>query len=86
MGQREGDACTRGIGADNSVPPGSEMERGECAGAGSSMGQVGLKWGFLFFLKFLMAFLFIFSRVFKSNSNQMQVQTISNMCIKQKDN
>jgi hypothetical protein len=32
-----------------------------------------------------MAFLFIFSRVFKSNSNQMQIQTISNMCIKQKN-
>jgi hypothetical protein len=44
------------------------------------LGQIG------FFLEFLMAFLFIFSRVSKSNSNQMQIQTISNMCIKQKNN
>jgi hypothetical protein len=41
---------------------------------------------FSFFLEFLIAFLFIFSRVFKSNSNQMQIQTISNMCIKQTNN
>jgi hypothetical protein len=44
------------------------------------LGQIG------FFLEFLMAFLFIFYRVSKSNSNQMQIQTISNMCIKQKNN
>jgi hypothetical protein len=58
---------------------------------GRSRGLDGLSWAgwvelaFSFFLEFLIAFLFIFSRVSKSNSNEMQIQTISNMCIKQKN-
>jgi hypothetical protein len=39
---------------------------------------------FIFISEFLIPFLFIFSSEFNSNSNQ--IQTISNMCIKQKDN
>jgi hypothetical protein len=41
---------------------------------------------FSIFLEFLIAFLFYFLWVFKSISNQMQIQTISNMCIKQMNN
>jgi hypothetical protein len=54
--------------------------------------EAGLRWAcwaklrFSIFLEFPVAFLFIFSRVSKSNSNQIQIQTISNMCIKQKNN
>jgi hypothetical protein len=35
------------------------------------MGRLGLKLPFLFSREFLIAFLFIFSRVFNSNSNQV---------------
>jgi hypothetical protein len=31
---RKGDARARGVGADSSVPPVTERERGECAGVG----------------------------------------------------
>jgi hypothetical protein len=53
------------------------------------LGWVGLNWakiGFPFSLEFLKAFLFIFLYGIKSNSNQIQIQTFSNMCIKQKNN
>jgi hypothetical protein len=52
----------------------------------------GLDWalwakiGFSFSREFLNAFIFIFSMDFKSSLNQIQIQTISNMCIKQKNN
>jgi hypothetical protein len=45
-------------------------------------GPVGLNMVFLF-LEFLNAFLFIFSMDFKSNSIPIQIQTNSNMWIKQ---
>jgi hypothetical protein len=35
------------------------------------VGWFGPKWLFLFFLEFLVSFLFIFSKVFNSNSNQV---------------
>jgi hypothetical protein len=41
---------------------------------------------FSFSPEFLKAFLFIFSMDLKSNSNPNQIQTISHMCIKQKNN
>jgi hypothetical protein len=51
----------------------SVRQRGH-AGAGARTGLSGLPWakfGFPFSREFLIAFLFIFSRVFKSNSNQV---------------
>jgi hypothetical protein len=39
---------------------------------------------FLFIFEFLIPFLFIFSSELNSNSNQIKIQTISNMCIKQR--
>jgi hypothetical protein len=35
------------------------------------LGRLGLKWLFSFSREFLISFLFIFSRVFNSNSNQV---------------
>jgi hypothetical protein len=45
-------------------------ERGRAQGVGLS-GPTWAKLGFLFSREFLIAFLFIFSRVFNSNSNQV---------------
>jgi hypothetical protein len=47
--------------------------RGRARGGGGIglSGPTGLKWFFLFSREFLIAFLFIFSRVFNSNSNQV---------------
>jgi hypothetical protein len=53
------------------------------------MGQSGGSWAssvFLFISKFLILFPFIFSSELNSNSNLIQIQTISNMCINQNDN
>jgi hypothetical protein len=56
-------------------------------------GQLGIKAGtggswtslvFLFISEFLIPFPFIFSSELNSNSNLIQIQTISNMCINQK--
>jgi hypothetical protein len=81
-GQREGErerARTRAV-ADWWDPP---VRR-----SGHARGLAGLGWSgvgqilFSFSKEFLNAFLFIFSMDLKSNSNQIQIQTISNMCIK----
>jgi hypothetical protein len=53
------------------------------------LGWIGPNWakiGFSFSRDFLNVSLFIFPMDFKLNSNQIQIQTISSMCIKQKDN
>jgi hypothetical protein len=67
-----------------------EGERGESAranrltGRGRLSARAGARaracLGFSIFRKFLMPFLFIFSRVFNSNSNQVSIQTKSNLC------
>jgi hypothetical protein len=59
------------VGADRRDPP--VRHRGR-AGAGAWPGLIGLAWAemaFSFFLEFLLPFLFIFSRFFNSNSNQV---------------
>jgi hypothetical protein len=62
------------------------------SGNAGARGLAGLDWacwvetGLSFSREFRIAFLFIFTMDFKSNSNQIQIQTIPNMCIKQKDN
>jgi hypothetical protein len=59
------------------------------AGARGLAGLDQAKWdeiSFSFSRDFQNAFIFIFSMDLKSNSNQIQIQTISNMCIKQKNN
>jgi hypothetical protein len=56
--------------------------RGRARGLGGPSWAGWAELAFSFFLEFLMAFLFI-SLGF-SNQIQMQIQTISNMCIKQK--
>jgi energy-converting hydrogenase Eha subunit G len=70
--------------ADRWVPPFRQ--------SGRARGLAGLGWaewaecGFSIFWNFPKAFLFIFSMDFKSNSNPIQIQTNSNMFIKQKNN
>jgi hypothetical protein len=57
------------FGADRRGPP---IRHREHAGAGARAGLSGLVWAemaFYFFLEFLLPFLFIFFRVFNSNSN-----------------
>jgi hypothetical protein len=61
------------VGADRRGPPVRHRGRAD-AGARSRAGLSGLTWaeiGFPFSRDFLIAFLFIFSRVFNSNSNQV---------------
>jgi hypothetical protein len=65
---RERGSARARVGADRRGPP--VRHRGRARGAGLS----GLVWAeltFSFFLEFLLPFLFIFSRVFNSNSNQV---------------
>jgi hypothetical protein len=67
--EREGERRAR-VGADRRDPPVRQRGRaGACAGWAkwAALGQIS----FSFFLEFLIAFLFIFSRVFNSNSNQV---------------
>jgi hypothetical protein len=63
------------VGADRRDPPVKHRGRaGAGAGAGAWPRLIGLAWdemAFSFFLEFLLPFLFIFSRVFNSNSNQV---------------
>jgi hypothetical protein len=69
--EREGEKCAR-VGADRRDPP---VRRRGRAGAGAhSLGLNGPTWAemtFSIFLEFLLPFLFIFSRVFNSNSIQV---------------
>jgi hypothetical protein len=64
--------------------------RGRGGALGGPNGPNGLRgdgWAslvFLFISKFLIPFLFIFSSELNSNSNKIHIQTISNMCIKQR--
>jgi hypothetical protein len=100
--EREQGACAKETGADRSAPLGSGRERGSegvnvavadgwvppVKRSGRSHGLPGqgrAAWAeisFSFSPNFEMLF-FIFSL---GNSNQIQIQTISNMCIKQKNN
>jgi hypothetical protein len=68
--EREGRECAR-VGADRKDPP--VRLRGR-AGVGERAGLNGPAWAlmaFSIFLEFLLPFLFIFSRVFNSNSIQV---------------
>jgi hypothetical protein len=62
----------------------------QAAGARAALvGWVGLNWaefGFPFFSKFLIAFLFIFSSELYPNSNTKSNSNNSSMCIKSKNN
>jgi hypothetical protein len=80
-------------GADRMGPHGGESgEGGRRACASGPTGPTGRNRGswaslvFSFISEFLIPFPFIFSSEFNSNSNLIQIQTISNMCINQKDN
>jgi hypothetical protein len=57
-------------GADRRDPPVRHRGRAGAGEAGPA-GPTGLKWVFSISREFLMPFLFIFSRVFNSNSNQI---------------
>jgi hypothetical protein len=50
---------------------GTEDERARARARAGLIGLVWAKMAFSFFLEFLLPFLFIFSRVFNSNSNQV---------------
>jgi hypothetical protein len=68
---RERESARARVGADKRGPP--VRYRGR-VGARVRVGLSGLVWAemaFSFFLEFLLPFLFIFSRVFNSNSNQV---------------
>jgi hypothetical protein len=85
-GQWKGDrarARTRAI-ADRWDPP--AKRRGHTRGLARLGWASWAEFRFSFSPEFLKAFLFIFSMDFKSNSNPNQIQTISHMCIKQKNN
>jgi hypothetical protein len=81
VAQRESERVSERNGADRSGPPGSGRERrGRARGRNRlawARAGVGLAWAnwvelvFSIFREFLMPFLFIFSRVFNSNSNQV---------------
>jgi hypothetical protein len=65
--QREREGVSARVGADRRGPP--VRHQGRARGLGL-VGWFGLNWLFPF-LEFLIAFLFIFSKVFNSNSNQV---------------
>jgi hypothetical protein len=65
--EREGERRAR-VGADRRDPP--IRHRGRTRGGWAKWVALG-RISFSFFLEFLIAFLFIFSRVFNSNSNQV---------------
>jgi hypothetical protein len=62
----------------NRLTGGAACQRGRVLGRGRArgLGRLGLtgpNWVFFIFKEFLMPFLFIFSRVFNSNSNQVSI-------------
>jgi hypothetical protein len=67
--EREGDRGRAGVGANRRGPP--VRHRGRARAVAGLSGPTWAKLGFPFSREFLIAFLFIFSRVFNSNSNQV---------------
>jgi hypothetical protein len=74
-------------GADRRGPPVSH--RGHTDAGARGTGPAWAKWAEMAFSisrEFIMPFLFIFSRVFNSNSNQVSNSNKSNMCNNSKNN
>jgi hypothetical protein len=80
-GKREREWAQEGI--DGWGPPVRESWR---AGARGGDGLIGLNWGFLIFWNFPLLFHFIFFMDSNQIQTPIQIQIISNMCIKQKNN
>jgi hypothetical protein len=69
VSEREGERGRAGVGADRRGPPVRHRVRARARLSGPVWAEIG----FPFSREFLIAFLFIFSRVFNSNSNQVSI-------------